>query len=258
MAAISTPIDGLLGDVTRLTTSRPHPRADDGRSQARRSEDSTPASADEPPNDEALVARILTGDQIAAELLHYRWQKKVHDWACRILQNTADADECAQEVFSILPIRLRKFTPGSFGAWLKEVVENRARDFYRARKKREAPLVDTSAEDLDISSGAPSQEQELAERQEQVRRGDRGDRMWRFLRREVTPQTYRIFILRLRKDEKDDGQEKERTFKEVAEILTKEAKKDNPEARVPEATVYTRYSRTVRRMVQHFFSKDKR
>jgi RNA polymerase sigma-70 factor (ECF subfamily) len=88
-------------------------------------------------SDAQLVARIRTGDRDAAEALAQKYLPIGRALALAILGNVADAEDVCQDAF-LIALRdidqCRK--PQRFGAWLSQILRNRARDLMRQRRAR--------------------------------------------------------------------------------------------------------------------------
>jgi RNA polymerase sigma-70 factor (ECF subfamily) len=88
-------------------------------------------------SDAQLVARIRTGDRDAAEALAQKYLPIGRALALAILGNVADAEDVCQDAF-LIALRdidqCRK--PHRFGAWLSQILRNRARDLIRQRSAR--------------------------------------------------------------------------------------------------------------------------
>jgi RNA polymerase sigma-70 factor (ECF subfamily) len=87
-------------------------------------------------------------------------------WLRRQLDQEADVDDLVQEVFRVLVARLAEFqhngSAGAFRAWLRAILVNCLRNFWRARGRtpQPAPLADAvaSLDDLADPSNALAQE----------------------------------------------------------------------------------------------------
>src|SRR5438552_1018276 len=68
-----------------------------------------------------------------------RYQPLIYRWSCRTGLSHHDAEEVTARVLSKLVTALRDFVydpAGRFRGWLKRVVENEVRSFYRQRARR--------------------------------------------------------------------------------------------------------------------------
>jgi RNA polymerase sigma-70 factor (ECF subfamily) len=84
-----------------------------------------------------LVARTRAGDRSAAEALARRFMPACRAIALAILGNPQEADDACQDAFiaAIRDIDSCK-QPDRFGAWIGQIVRNRARDVIRQRSVR--------------------------------------------------------------------------------------------------------------------------
>ncbi|WP_010187353.1 RNA polymerase sigma factor [Sphingomonas sp. PAMC 26605] len=92
-------------------------------------------SADDP--DSALVARVARGDPAATRLLVSAKLPRILALAARMLRDTAEAEDVAQETFVRVWRTAAAWQPGRarFDTWLHTVVLNLCRD--RLRRRRE-------------------------------------------------------------------------------------------------------------------------
>ena len=91
----------------------------------------------EPNCDDALIARVRTGDQEAFAALIERHKRMVYNLAYRFLGNAPDAEDAAQETFLRAYTRLATYVPdGRFGAWLGAICSHWCIDTMRARGRR--------------------------------------------------------------------------------------------------------------------------
>lgn len=98
--------------------------------------------------DEELVSRLAQGDLTALEALYSRYARPVFSLALRILGDTADAEEVAQDVFE----RVWRHAPtfdaerGRFGTWLMSMTHHVAIDKVRKRQRRPQTVHGEAAE----------------------------------------------------------------------------------------------------------------
>ncbi len=95
-----------------------------------------------------LVARCLLGDRRAQYDLYKRYAKAMYNVCKRIVGHDAEAEDVLQDAFIDAFGNLHRFRGDStFGAWLKQIVVNRAVGCLRARR---LPLVSTDTLDNEI------------------------------------------------------------------------------------------------------------
>ncbi|MBO0934260.1 RNA polymerase sigma factor [Fibrella aquatilis] len=92
-----------------------------------------------------LVARCLLGDRRAQYDLYKRYAKAMYNVCKRIVGHDAEAEDVLQDAFVDAFGNLHRFRGEStFGAWLKQIVVNRAVGCLRTRR---LPLVSTETLD---------------------------------------------------------------------------------------------------------------
>src|SRR5512146_55831 len=100
-----------------------------------------PASPDPPDAD--LVARTLLGDRAALESLVRRHYRAAYVVALAVLGSTADAEDACHDAFVRAAARLEECRqPDRFGAWLRTIVRNHARNLIAKRTLREGPPLE--------------------------------------------------------------------------------------------------------------------
>ena len=98
-----------------------------------------------------LVDRCKTGDRRAQHDLYSRYAKAMYNVCLRIVGHDAEAEDVLQEAFLDAFGNLHRFRAEStFGAWLKQIVVNRAIGQLRSRK-----LTLVSTDDLGESFDVP-------------------------------------------------------------------------------------------------------
>jgi RNA polymerase sigma-70 factor (ECF subfamily) len=93
--------------------------------------------------EQALVARVCTGDTAAFETLFRRYSPHVFRQALHLLDNTAEAEEVTQEVFLTLYEKASTFRGESaLATWLYRLTANAALSRLRRRKRRPEVAMD--------------------------------------------------------------------------------------------------------------------
>lgn len=118
-------------------------------------------------SDEALMARVARGDQSAFRALAGRHLPAMVGLARRILGNTADAEDVAQEAMLRVWTHAPRWQPlAAFKTWLTRVVVNLCLD-----RKRRAPWVELEAAG-EIADPSPSaaEQTEFDERERYLQR----------------------------------------------------------------------------------------
>lgn len=119
-----------------------------------------------------LVARCLLGDRRAQYDLYKRYAKAMYNVCKRIVGHDAEAEDVLQDAFVDAFGNLHRFRGDStFGAWLKQIVVNRAVGCLRARR---LPLVSTELLDSEAielpDNGMAIDEEQLQYDVERVRK----------------------------------------------------------------------------------------
>jgi RNA polymerase sigma-70 factor (ECF subfamily) len=94
------------------------------------------------PDDEALMARVLAGEQAAFALLVERHLPRAYAIARRVLSQQADAEDAAQEAFTRLWTHAYQWQAGrgSFTTWFYRIVVNASLDHARRQRGRREHL----------------------------------------------------------------------------------------------------------------------
>jgi RNA polymerase sigma-70 factor, ECF subfamily len=97
-------------------------------------------------SDAHLVARARDGDPAAFEDLVHRHVDAAHAVALAELADARDAEDAVQDSFIIALERLEECRDGAaFGAWLRQIVRNRARSVRRRERIRQTDPLDAVA-----------------------------------------------------------------------------------------------------------------
>jgi RNA polymerase sigma-70 factor (ECF subfamily) len=111
--------------------------------------------ADEPDAD--LLRRFVQGDREAFEWLFDRFHAEVHRWSQRIVRDAAAADDVVVESFwRAYRGRARFDSSRSFGAWMRRIATNAARDHLRAARRHpvatgKEPAIQAAAPDRSLA-----------------------------------------------------------------------------------------------------------
>jgi RNA polymerase sigma-70 factor (ECF subfamily) len=121
-----------------------------------------------PDDDAQLVQRSRAGDRDAFAALVRRHLPAAHAVALAVTGEPADADDVCQDAFVSALVKLEECRhPERFGAWLRQIVRNRARDLRRARAAR--PHVSLSDAAQVAGGGDPSVAAERREEADRLR-----------------------------------------------------------------------------------------
>jgi RNA polymerase sigma-70 factor (ECF subfamily) len=108
----------------------------------------------------SLLEGLVRGDGDAWERLVTLYRPLLWAWALRAGAGEADADDLVQEVLTVVFRELPRFEhrgPGAFRGWLRGILINRLRDFFRARQRRPIATGDSAfLERLDQLADAES------------------------------------------------------------------------------------------------------
>lgn len=106
------------------------------------------------PSDAELVARALAGERPALEGLMRRHYRGAYVVALAVLGSTADAEDACHDALVRSAARLEECRhPEKFGAWLRTIVRNHARNLSAKRAVRDGPPLDTVP--VSVESEAP-------------------------------------------------------------------------------------------------------
>jgi RNA polymerase sigma-70 factor (ECF subfamily) len=114
-------------------------------------------------SDETLIAQALKGKKSAWLTLVKRYEKRIYNYALRMVNNPADAMDLMQDIFIALFRGLHTFRGDSpFKGWLFRIAHYRCLEFYR--RKRPMQSIDDVPEQEDENS-ATCPEQQLFSKQ---------------------------------------------------------------------------------------------
>ena len=105
-----------------------------------------------PSPDEALVERVVRGDESALQTLYRRYGRPIYGIGLRYLDDPDLAQDLVQDVFLKLWRRAETYEPdrGSFSAWIFTIARRSAIDLQRRRARRSAiPLEEAPEQGVD-------------------------------------------------------------------------------------------------------------
>jgi RNA polymerase sigma factor (sigma-70 family) len=89
------------------------------------------------PSDEQCMGRLQAGEDTALALLMQRWEGPVKRFIFRLVGNTAEAEDLAQEVFVRIYTKRASYRPGAkFSTWCFSIAANQAKNRLRWWKRR--------------------------------------------------------------------------------------------------------------------------
>ncbi len=102
------------------------------------------AEAGSGPSDEELMRRLQGGDDAALAPLMQHWEAPVKRFIFRLIGNTADAEDLAQEVFVRIYTKRASYRAGAkFSTWCFSIAANQAKN--RLRWWRRRPMLSLNA-----------------------------------------------------------------------------------------------------------------
>ena len=121
-------------------------------------------------NEADWIKMARAGDQSAFGRLVTAYQTPVYNLAYRMLGNTAEAEEAAQEAFLRAYTHLRSYDPQRcFRSWLLSIASHYCIDRLRRRRITWLPLEDEIAAPDRLTSESPNPESVVAEREREER-----------------------------------------------------------------------------------------
>jgi RNA polymerase sigma-70 factor, ECF subfamily len=124
-------------------------------------------------SDVQLMLGVKRGDEASFELLLQRYRRPLCHFLNRMVRDTAQAEDLAQEVFLRVYRARREYEPSAkFTTWLFRIATNLALNALRDGRHRQSEVsLDAPAETedgsemkLDVPDGAPVVEQQLVDR----------------------------------------------------------------------------------------------
>jgi RNA polymerase sigma-70 factor (ECF subfamily) len=104
-------------------------------------------AADEARAEREAIGRVLAGERGAFRLIVERHQRGVHGVIQRLVHNSADAEELAQQTFLRAFEKLGEFRPElRFSAWVYRIAVNLAKDHRKSPRRSEIPSGERAGE----------------------------------------------------------------------------------------------------------------
>ncbi len=124
------------------------------------------------PSDEELMDRLKSGEEAALALLMQHWETPVKRFIFRLIGNTAEAEDLAQEVFLRVYTKRHTHRAGAkFSTWCFSIAANQAKNRLRWWKRRPTLSLNAWTEaggDAVDDSPAGAQASAKASRHEQI------------------------------------------------------------------------------------------
>jgi RNA polymerase sigma-70 factor (ECF subfamily) len=100
--------------------------------------------------DEDLLAAHMAGDPEAFETLVSRYMRELYAFLSRFVGNATAAEDIIQDTFVQVHLAASSFDPArAFKPWLYTIAANKARDYMRARGRRQEYSLDRTGPDED-------------------------------------------------------------------------------------------------------------
>ena len=124
------------------------------------------------PSDEECMGRLQAGDNTALAPLMQRWEGPVKRFIFRLVGNTAEAEDLAQDVFVRIYTKRASYRAGAkFSTWCFSIAANQAKNRLRWWHRRPALSLDAWAEaggETADESSAGAQASDESVRHEQI------------------------------------------------------------------------------------------
>lgn len=145
-------------------------------------------------SDDALVARVISGDREAFESLYERYLPRVYGFVRKRLRNRADCEEAVQDVFIAIFCSLASFRgEAPFAAWVLGIARRTVASRFKKKRHATIPLeTEEEPEGIDLLSptvqraATPLEHYECSERVEQLEQ---------VARRHLSREQWQIFEL---------------------------------------------------------------
>ena len=120
----------------------------------------------DPATDRASLLALQQGEAIALNRLIARWQRPLHSFAYRYLQNTADANDLVAEAFVRLYQQRERLRPDTrLSAWLFTTLTNLCHNHHRWKRRHPTVALDATASTRDGAQGRTTPNHELSSEQ---------------------------------------------------------------------------------------------
>lgn len=162
-------------------------------------------------SDEALIARIVQGDESAFELLYNRYYKRIYRFTYNRLHNREDTEETVQDVFTIVFSSVGSFRGESaFSAWVLGVTRRTIAGRFKKKHHTTVPLMgDDVTEELDCANPTS---QRQASPLEVYEYNERVNKLTEAAENDLTPGQRKLFELH---------HLEEQSIRQLSEILCK-------------------------------------
>lgn len=117
------------------------------------------AVSDDPITDRASLLALQQGEVAALNRLIARWQRPLHHFAYRYVQNTADAHDLVAEAFVRLYQQRQRLRPDTkLSAWLFTTLTNLCHNHHRWKRRHPTVSLDAPAASPDVAWHRPALE----------------------------------------------------------------------------------------------------
>lgn len=102
---------------------------------------------------EYLVLQVQTGESSALQKLLPLIQQKMLSYAKRIMQGSADTEDCVQDALMVVMKKLGQLKdPKAFHGWMYQVINSRCLDHWRRNHMPSQAMDDTNQESAEFES----------------------------------------------------------------------------------------------------------
>ena len=108
-------------------------------------------------SDDELITMYRDGDAEAFETLFDRYRNSVYNFARKMLEDSAGAEDVFQESFLAVARAARRYEPrGHFRVWLMRIVRNRCLNWIQSARVRRAAVAEGDLKIIESASREPS------------------------------------------------------------------------------------------------------